>query len=76
MTTQLGLGPEGNLFWSDEPTDEQKTEANRILGEAYEAVLSNLQAHEEDLTALADLLEEEQEVTGAEVRDCLNGRMS
>jgi AAA+ superfamily predicted ATPase len=71
MTTQLGLGPEGNLFWSEEPTDEQKTEANRILSEAYEAVLANLQAHEEDLTALTDLLEESQELTGDEVRAAL-----
>jgi ATP-dependent Zn protease len=73
MITQMGLGPDGNLLWSDSPTADQEEEVNRVLRTAYDSVLQKLREREEDLTALADLLEEEQELTGEEVQDLFAG---
>jgi len=71
MTTQLGLGPEGSLLWSETSSDAQKTEAGQVLAGAYETVLGKLRADANELTKLADALEEQQELTGEEVRTLL-----
>jgi ATP-dependent Zn protease len=73
MITQMGLGPYDNLLWSEAPSVDQREEVNRVLRTAYDSVLQKLREREEDLTALADLLEEEQELTGEEVQNLFAG---
>jgi len=72
MTTQLGLGPERSLLWSETPSKEQTMEASRVLSDAYRAVLGKLHSDADILTRLADALEDRQELTGEEVRALLD----
>jgi ATP-dependent Zn protease len=72
MTTQYGLGPEGRLLWSDEPTPAQREEAGRIMAEVYAAIQSKLRARKETLLVLAKTLQERQELTGDQVRRLIN----
>jgi ATP-dependent Zn protease len=74
MTTRLGLGPERSLLWADTPSEAQTTEAGQILSDVYATVLGKLRAEANELTALADALEDRQELTGEEVRALLDGR--
>lgn len=68
MTTQYGLGPERKLLWSEDPTAAQIEAADRILSETYATVLGKLRAKTAELMALAETLQDRQELTGEEIR--------
>lgn len=74
MVTKLGLGGRGRLLWSDSVSADDVAQTETILAQAYERVLTLLRKHEARLTALADALEDRQELPGGEVRAILAGR--
>jgi ATP-dependent Zn protease len=74
MVTKLGIGGRGRLLWSESMSADDNVQAEAILAQAYERVLTNLRKHEARLAALADALTDRQELPGDEVRAILAAR--
>ena len=68
---QWGFGEEDALRWTKEPTQKQESQVRKILADAYDSVLDTLKSHRELVEQVAGVLEERQELSGAELRRLL-----
>lgn len=68
MISQLGLGPNGSLVWTETPTYTHLEQAEKLLSESYMSIKTKLRKNLAALTALAEVLTQRQELTGADVR--------
>ena len=73
LVAQQGLGPDRSLLWAREPGQGHGEQAERILREAYAAILQKLREEEDALRRLARALVDRQELSGDEVREVLRG---
>jgi ATP-dependent Zn protease len=73
MSSQLGLGPNQKLVWSESPTREGLQQAESMLGDAYDAILLKLTDKKASLEKLAAALMKKQELSGGEVREIVKG---
>jgi ATP-dependent Zn protease len=74
IVCQSGLGDDGSLHWTERPTAAQERQIDALLGKAYSGIVARLQARRGLLEGIVAALEERQELSGAEVRELLNGR--
>jgi AAA+ superfamily predicted ATPase len=68
IVCQSGLGDDGLLRWTTEPTAEQEDKIDDVIGEAYRSIRTRLQACRPLLDRVAAALEEKQELSGNELR--------
>jgi ATP-dependent Zn protease len=68
IVCQSGLGDDGLLRWTTEPTPEQEDKIDDVIGEAYRNIRTRLQACRPLLDRVAAALEEKQELSGNELR--------
>ena len=71
IVCQSGLGDDGSLHWTEQPTPAQEKQIDALLGKAYSSILARLEAHRALLDLIVDVLEEKQELSGAELRQLL-----
>ena len=71
IVCQSGLGDDGALHWTERPTPAQEKQIDALLGKAYSSILARLEAHSELLVRIVAVLEEKQELSGAELRRLL-----
>jgi ATP-dependent Zn protease len=63
-----GLGEDGALYWTESPTPAQEKQMEALLRTAYRSVVARLESHRALLDRVAAALEDEQELSGAELR--------
>jgi ATP-dependent Zn protease len=68
IVCQSGLGDDGLLRWTTEPTAEQEDKIDDVIGEAYRSIRISLQRCRPLLDRVAAALEEKQELSGNELR--------
>lgn len=68
IVCQSGLGDDGLLRWTTEPTAAQEDKIDDVLGEAYRSIRTGLQACRPLLDRVTAALEEKQELSGNELR--------
>jgi ATP-dependent Zn protease len=68
IVCQSGLGDDGLLRWTTEPTPEQEDKIDDVIGEAYRSIRTRLQACRSLLDHVAAALEDKQELSGNELR--------
>lgn len=68
LVCKSGLGGEGDLLWTDSPSRAQLDRAGVVLKLAYRAILGRLRGNRAQLEQLADVLVEQQELSGEELR--------
>jgi AAA+ superfamily predicted ATPase len=76
LVTQLGMGTDGRLLWTETPSDADRDSAEAILERAYKSVFRKLSTNEPKLRSLATTIAERQELSGDEVRSMLRSRVS
>jgi ATP-dependent Zn protease len=68
IVCQSGLGDDGFLRWTIQPTAEQDKKIDEVINTAYRSVRSRLQAHRTLVDRVTAALEEKQELSGKELR--------
>jgi ATP-dependent Zn protease len=68
IVCQSGLGADGFLRWTTEPTAEQNEKINELINAAYRNIRSRLQTCRELFDRVAAALEDKQELSGKELR--------
>lgn len=68
LVCQSGLGDDGMLRWTSEPTDDQLEKVDAVLGEAYRSIRTRLNARRALLENVVAALERQQELSGHELR--------
>jgi ATP-dependent Zn protease len=68
IVCQSGLGDDGALHWTEQPTEAQQRQIDALLGKAYASVGARLHAHRVLLDEIVGILEEKQEAGGGELR--------
>lgn len=68
LVCQSGLGDDGMLRWTREPTADQLDKIDTVLGEAYRSIRTRLNARRALLEHVATTLERQQELNGHELR--------
>jgi ATP-dependent Zn protease len=68
IVCQSGLGDDGLLRWTTQPTAAQEDTIDDVIGEAYRGVRTSLQACRPLLDRVTAALEEKQELSGNELR--------
>lgn len=68
LVCKSGLGGEGDLLWTDSPSRAQLDRAGVVLKLAYRAILGRLRGNRAQLEQLAEVLVEQQELSGEELR--------
>ena len=63
-----GLGADGSLLWTDQPTAAQLTQIDAMLRQAYESAQERLALHRALLNRVAETLVAEQELDGEALR--------
>jgi ATP-dependent Zn protease len=71
---QSGLGDNGSLHWTADPTPEQHQQIGALLGKCYGNVLERLENERALLDEIVEILEEKQELSGSELRELLARR--
>jgi ATP-dependent Zn protease len=71
IVCQTGLGADGSLHWTEQPTPAQETQIGTLLGTAYSSILARLQGQRPLLDRIVAVLEAKQELSGAELRGLL-----
>jgi ATP-dependent Zn protease len=71
IVCRSGLGDNGALMWTEQPTPAQQKEIGELLGRAYESVVDRLETNRELLDEVVDVLVEKQELGGADLRELL-----
>jgi ATP-dependent Zn protease len=71
IVCQSGLGADDALHWTSEPTPAQVKQIGAMLAKSYRSVLERLEANRDLLDRVADILEDKQELSGAELRSLL-----
>jgi ATP-dependent Zn protease len=68
IVCQSGLGDDGFLLWTTQPTADQDDKIDDVIGEAYRSIRTRLQACRPLLDRVTAALEEKQELSGSELR--------
>ena len=68
---KTGLGESRSLHWTDSPSPAQVEQIDGMLTKAYGSVLERLEEHRPLLDRVAAILEDKQELSGAELRKLL-----
>ena len=68
IVCQSGLGADGFLRWTTEPTAEQNEKINELINAAYRNIRSRLQTCRQLFDRVAAALEDKQELSGKELR--------
>jgi cell division protease FtsH len=71
IVCQSGLGENGALMWTEEPTPAQQKEIAALLRKAYGSIVDRLEEHRALLDEVVDVLVEKQELGGVELRQLL-----
>lgn len=71
IVCQSGLGDDGALHWTEEPTAAQERQIDALLGKAYAGIGARLEAHRALLDEIVALLEKKQEIAGSDLRRLL-----
>lgn len=72
LVCQSGLGGDGALHWTEQPTSAQDTQIDALLSKAYSSVVARLDAQRVLLDRIAAILEDKQELSGTELRRMLS----
>ncbi len=73
LVAQSGLSPDGSLVWSEHALPAHTDEVGRILHDTYVSVKSRLGAHRAVLERVASTLLQQQELSGARLRELVLG---
>jgi ATP-dependent Zn protease len=68
IVCQSGLGDDGALYWTRQPTSDQQKQIGALLASCYSGVVAQLEANRELLDRVAEVLVEKQELSGTELR--------
>ena len=68
LVCQSGLGDDGALHWTEQPTPSQNTQIDALLGKAYSSIIARLETQRTLLDRIVAILEDKQELSGAELR--------
>jgi cell division protease FtsH len=71
IVCRSGLGDNGALMWTEQPTPAQQKEMAELIREAYDRVVARLEEHRALLDEVVDVLVEKQELGGLELRKLL-----
>jgi AAA+ superfamily predicted ATPase len=71
LVCQTGLGADGTLHWTDQPTPSQLRQVDALLRESYRAALRLLRRERGAFERIAEALEREQELDGRSVQALL-----
>ena len=63
-----GLGDGGALHWTEQPTPAQEKQIEALLDRSYSSIVARLEANRPLLDRIVAILEEKQELSGAELR--------
>jgi cell division protease FtsH len=70
-----GLGINKGLLWTRAATPAQEKQIDQLLTKTYKSVIGRLRANRDLLDEVARLLVEKQELSGAELRGLMKGRV-
>jgi cell division protease FtsH len=68
IVCQSGLGDDGGLRWTTQPSRSQEEEIDTLLRKTYDQTRTGLQDHRDLLDGVARALEQKQELSGDELR--------
>jgi ATP-dependent Zn protease len=68
IVCQSGLGDDGGLRWTTQPSRSQEEEVDTLLRKTYDLTRTGLQDHRDLLDGVARALEQKQELSGDELR--------
>jgi ATP-dependent Zn protease len=68
LVCQSGLGDNGGLRWSSDPSPDQEREIDELLAKSHDAIVAHLNEHRALLDRVADALVRKQEMSGDELR--------
>jgi len=71
MITKHGLGNENELYWSRDTGKDDISQIKKLLKATYKQVLTKLEAEQEKLEAISEILVDEQEIEGRALLDQL-----
>jgi ATP-dependent Zn protease len=71
LVCQSGLGEDGALRWTEQPTALQDTQIDALLVKAYSSIIARLDAQRVLLDHIVSILEDKQELSGTELRSML-----
>lgn len=69
IVCQSGLGEDGLLRWTTEPTGDQLAKIDAVMTEAYRSIRTRLQTQRPLLDRVAAALQQRQELSGRELRE-------
>jgi hypothetical protein len=72
LVCQSGLGDDGGLHWTPNPTPAQEKQIDGLLRKAYSGVVARIQSNRPLLDRIVDALVARQEMSGAELRQMLS----
>jgi ATP-dependent Zn protease len=70
-----GLGINKGLLWTRAATPAQEKQIDQLLTKSYKSILARLRANRDLLDEVARLLVEKQEISGADLRGLMKGRV-
>jgi ATP-dependent Zn protease len=70
---QSGLGETAPLLWTTTPTPDQMARVGELLDKAYSGIVARLELKRELVLHIAGLLEQQQEISGDELRQLVRG---
>jgi len=68
IVCQSGLGDDGGLRWTADPSASQEGEIDELLRKTYDQTRVGLREHRSLLDRVAEVLEQKQELSGNELR--------
>jgi ATP-dependent Zn protease len=71
LVCQAGLGDDGALHWTEQPTPSQDKQIDALLSKAYSGIVARLETRRALLDRIVDALDRKQELSGTELRQLL-----